>query len=85
MDLRESRSIGAAIKGFQIVHLILDAGHNVVERSVMSRPYPTREEAIAAIESVLPIFESSGYEPEGKFWWATARSGMRIRWIIESV
>jgi hypothetical protein len=72
--------------GFQIVELILDPNQNVVERKAMSRPYPTREEAIAEIESVLPIFASSGYEPKGDFWWAVTQDGKRrLRWIIETV
>ena len=35
---------------FQIVALTLDADDNVIERRVVPRPYPTRKEAVTAIE-----------------------------------
>jgi hypothetical protein len=71
---------------FQIVELIVDADHNVVERKVMPQHYMTHQEAAAAIESVVPIYAASGYEPNGEFWWAVTKDGKtQIRFIIESV
>ena len=55
---------------FQIVALTLDADDNVIERRVVPRPYPTREEAVTAIECIVSTFAEAGYEPVQKFWWA---------------
>jgi hypothetical protein len=41
---------------FQIVALILDADDSVIERRVVTRPYPTREEAVTAIECIVSTF-----------------------------
>ena len=68
---------------FQIVALILDADDNVIERRVVPRPYPTREEAVTAIERIVSTFADAGYEPAQKFWWAIAGNGDRTKFIIE--
>lgn len=70
---------------FQIVALTLDADHNVIERRVVPRPYPTREEAVTAIECIVSTSAEAGYEPAKKFWWAIAHDGDRTRFIIEGV
>ena len=36
---------------FQVVELTLDADQNVVDRRVIPYPYPTRKDAVDAIES----------------------------------
>ena len=41
---------------FQVVELTLDADQNVVDRRVIPYPYPTRKEAVDAIESVVTSF-----------------------------
>ena len=52
-ERKEAESAGVAIEvvavAFQIVALTLDADDNVIERRVVPRPYPTREEAVTAI------------------------------------
>ena len=68
---------------FQIVELTLDADDNVIERRVVPYPYPTREEAVTAIECIVSTFAEAGYEPAQKFWWATAGNGDRMRFIVE--
>jgi hypothetical protein len=70
---------------FQIVELTLDADDNVIERRVVPYPYPTREEAITAIECIVSTFAEAGYEPAQTFWWAVAGDGDRTRFIIEGV
>jgi hypothetical protein len=71
---------------FQVVELTLDADDNVIERSVVPYPYPTRAEAVDTIESVIMRFVEAGYEPEGDFWWAiNGNSKTRVRFIIEHV
>ena len=49
---------------FQIVALTLDPNDNVIERRVVPRPYPTREEAVTAIECIVSTFAEAGYEPQ---------------------
>ena len=68
---------------FQIVALTLDADDNVIERRVVPRPYPTREEAVTAIECIVSTFAEAGYEPAQKFWWAIHHDADRTRFIIE--
>jgi hypothetical protein len=70
---------------FHIVELTLDADDNVIERRVVPYPYPTREEAVTAIECVVSTFAEAGYEPAQSFWWAVADDGDRARFIIEGV
>ena len=70
---------------FQIVALTLDADDNVIERRVVPRAYPTREEAVTAIECIVSTFADAGYEPAQKFWWAIAHNGDRTRFVIEGV
>jgi hypothetical protein len=71
---------------FQVVELTLDADDNIIERSAVPYPYQTREEAIDTIESAIARFAESGYEPEGKFWWALAANGKtRVRFVIEGI
>ena len=70
---------------FQIVELTLDADDNVIERRIVPYPYPTREEAVTAIECIVSTFAEAGYEPTQKFWWAVADDGDRTRFIIEGV
>ena len=66
---------------FQVLELTLDAGQNVVDRRVI--PYPTRKDAIDAIESVVTNFPQSGYQSENDSWWALTRDGTtRIRFAI---
>ena len=48
---------------FHIVELTLDADDNVIERRVVPYPYPTREEAVTAIECIVSTFAEAGYEP----------------------
>jgi hypothetical protein len=68
---------------FQIVALTLDANDNVIERRVVPYPYPTRQEAVTAIECIVSTFAEAGYEPAQKFWWAIAGNGDRTKFIIE--
>jgi hypothetical protein len=70
---------------FQIVELTVDANDNVIERRVVPYPYPTREEAVTAIECIVSTFAEAGYEPAQEFWWAVADDGDRMRFIIEGV
>jgi hypothetical protein len=70
---------------FQIVGLTLDADDNVIQRRVVPFSYPTREEAVTAIECIVSTFAEAGYEPAQKFWWAIADDGDRTRFIIEGV
>jgi hypothetical protein len=71
---------------FQVVELTVDADHNVIDRKVIPYRYLTRKDAVEAIESVVPTFSASGYQPEGDFWWAVTDDGnTRVRFIIESV
>ena len=55
---------------FQVVELTLDADQNVVDRKVIPYPYPTRKDAVDAIESVVTTFPQSGYQSENDSWWA---------------
>lgn len=52
---------------FQIVELTLDADDKVIERRVVPYPYPTREEAVTAIECIVSTFAEADYEPAQKF------------------
>jgi hypothetical protein len=71
---------------FQIVELTLEADGGVIERRVVPFPYPTRQEAVTAIECIVSTFGEAGYEPEGDFWWAIAGYGKtRVRFIIEAI
>jgi hypothetical protein len=71
---------------FQIVELTLEADDRVIERRVVPFPYPTRQEAVTAIECIVSTFGEAGYEPEGDFWWATTGNGeTRVKFIIEGV
>jgi hypothetical protein len=70
---------------FQIVALTLDADDNVIERRVVPRPYPTREEAVHSNRVYCEHVRWAGYEPAQKFWWAIAHDGDRTRFIIEGV
>ena len=70
---------------FQIVALTVDADDNVIERRVVPRLYPTREEAVTAIECIVSMFADAGCEPAQKFWWTIAHDGDRTRFIIEGV
>ena len=68
---------------FQIVALTLDANDNVIERRVVPYPYPTRQEAVTAIECIVSTFAEADYEPAQKFWWTIAGNGDRTKFIIE--
>ena len=70
---------------YHIVERTLDADDNEIERRVVPYPYPTREEAVTAIECIVSTFAEAGYEPAQKFWWAVADDGDRARFIIEGV
>jgi hypothetical protein len=70
---------------FQVVELTLDADQNVVDRRVIPYPYPTRKDAVDAIESVVTSFPQSGYQLGTDCWWVLTRDGSRIRFAIESV
>ena len=70
---------------FQIVELTLEADDKVIKRRVVPYPYPTRQEAVTAIECIVSTFAEAGYEPAQKFWWAIAHDGDRTRFIIEGV
>ena len=71
---------------FQVVELTLDRDDHVINRKVIPYPYPTRDEAVDTIESVLLRHAASGDETEGDFWWAASSDGKtRIRFIIEGV
>ena len=71
---------------FQVVELTLDADDNVIDRRAVPYSYPTREEAIDTIESVLTRFAKGGYDREGNFWWAIAGDGKtQVRFLIEGV
>ena len=68
---------------FQVVELTLDADQNVLDRKVIPYPYPTRKDAIDAIEGVITNFPQSGYQSENDSWWALTRDGTtRIRFAI---
>jgi hypothetical protein len=69
---------------FQVVELTLDADQNVIDRKVIPYPYPTRRDAVDAIEGVVTSFPQSGYQSENDRWWALTRNGSRIRFVIES-
>ena len=51
----------------------------MIERRVVPRLYPTREEAVTAIECIVSMFADAGYEPAQKFWWTIAHDGDRTR------
>ena len=68
---------------FQIVAPTLHPNDNVIERGVVPYPYPTRQEAVTAIECIVSTFAEAGYEPAQKFWWAIAGNGDRTKFIIE--
>ena len=71
---------------FQVVELTLDADQNVVDRRVIPYPYPTRKDAVDAIESLVTSFPQSGYQPDTDSWWVLARDGTRrISFAIETV
>jgi hypothetical protein len=71
---------------FQVMELTLDADENVIDRRVIPYPYPTRKDAVDAIESVVTSFAQSGYQPDSDSWWALTRDGTtRIRFAIESI
>ena len=71
---------------FQVVELTLDADQNVVDRRVIPYPYPTRKDAVEAIESVVTSFPQSGYQADTDSWWVLTRDGTRrISFAIESV
>ena len=84
--LCQSKGIGLASIAkitFQVAELTLDPGQNVVDRRVIPYPYPTRKDAIDAIESVVTNFPQSGYQSENDGWWALTRDGTtRIRFAI---
>ena len=66
---------------FQIVALTLDADDNVIERRVVPRPYPTREEAVTAIACIVSTFAEAGLA--GAEVVAIHHDGDRTRFIIE--
>ena len=70
---------------FQIVALTLDANDKVIERRIVPYLFPTRQEAVTAIECIVSTFAEAGYKPAQKFWWAIADDGDRTRFIIEGV
>ena len=71
---------------FLVVEFTLDADQNVVDRKVIPYPYPTRKDAVDAIESVVTSFPKSGYQSDNDTWWALTRDGTsRIRFTIEPV
>ena len=71
---------------FQVVELTLNIGGDVIERRAVPYPYPTRKDAVDTIESFATKFPSSGYEPQGDFWWGVSGDGTkRVRFIIENV
>ena len=71
---------------FRVVELTLDADQNVVDRRVIPYPYPTRKDAVDAIESLVTSFPQSGYQPDTDSWWVLARDGTRrISFAIETV
>ena len=45
---------------FQIVELTLEADDSVIERRVVPFPYPTRQEAVTAIECIVSTFGEAG-------------------------
>jgi hypothetical protein len=51
------------------------------EAAEVSRGYPTREEALAAVKRSLKSFTVSGRNPEGDYWWARDAEGLRKFWI----
>ena len=64
MESRLCQSKGAGLAliakmAFQVVELTLDAGQNLVDRRVIPYRYPTRKDAIDAIESVVTNFPQS--------------------------
>ena len=60
---------------FQVVELTLDADQKVIDRKVIPYPYPTRRDAVDAIESVVTSFPQSGYQSDNDSWWALTRDG----------
>lgn len=43
--------------------------------------YSTRDEALTAVKKHLKSFNVSGRNPEGDYWWARDREGLRKCWI----
>jgi hypothetical protein len=71
---------------FQVVELTLDADQNVLDRKVIPYPYPTRKDAVDAIESVVTSFPKSGYQSDNDSWCALTRDGRsRIKFTIEPI
>jgi len=76
--LCQSKGTGLALMSrmaFQVVELTLDAEENVIDRRVIPYPYPTRKDAVDAIESVVTSFPQSGYQSDNDSWWALTRDG----------
>ena len=88
--LRQGKGNGLALMlkmAFQVVELTLDADQNVIDRRDIPYPYPTRKDAVDAIESLVTSFPQSGYQSDNHSWWAIIiRDGTsRIRFAIERV
>jgi len=56
-------------------------GASSAPASEIGRGYPTREEALAAVKTYLEIFQASGHNSDGIYWWAQDAKGLRKCWI----
>jgi hypothetical protein len=70
--------------GFQIVELEMD-GKVVKERKVVVIPFPTRDEAVRQIETIISNYSSNGHCAEQGYWWFRALNGDVSRFVIEGV
>lgn len=52
--------------------------------SEVGRRYSTRDEALKAVKKHLKSFAASGRNPEGDYWWARDREGLRKCWIASA-
>jgi hypothetical protein len=70
---------------FQIVEIALDDSDEPISRKVVPYPFGEREEAVAAIKSIITKYKSHGYEHEHDYWWARGANGEYMRFIVETI
>ena len=70
---------------YQVVELVIDGADHIIDRRVIPYPYNSRHEAVETIEGIIGGFDSSGYDPQAGYWWASAANGAKVRLLLESI
>ena len=70
---------------FQVVELELDAQGNVLARKVVPYPYQSRQEAMAAVESIAAKYSEASFDEAQNHWHAVGDGGERLRLAVEEI